>query len=140
MEVVGLILLGLVAGGLAATLGIGGGIVFVPVLVSVFAFTQHEAQGTSLAIIVPTTAVATYAHARAGRIDWKLVAILGLAGAVGAVAGATTALEIDEDTLRRLFALLLVIVATRMALRARSLYRSRDDEIPGIESSTVDSG
>lgn len=121
IEIIGFVVLGLVAGALAATLGIGGGVLFVPVLVSLFAFTQHEAQGTSLAIIVPTTAVAAFAHARAGRIDWKLVMTLGAAGVVGAVAGANTALILEEDVLRRLFAILLVIVAVRMALRARTL-------------------
>lgn len=138
MEVVGFILLGLIAGGLAATLGIGGGIVFVPVLVSVFAFTQHDAQGTSLAIIVPTTAVAAIAHARAGRIDWKLVATLGIGGVVGAVAGARTALVLDEDVLRRLFAILLVVVATRMAFKARSLHRRRADASVSTDSGPVD--
>jgi len=127
MEILGLIILGLVAGSLAATLGIGGGVVFVPVLVSIFAFTQHEAQGTSLAIIVPTTAVAAYAHARAGRIDWQLVGVLGAAGIVGAVGGARLALVLDESILRRLFAVMLVIVAVRMAFKARSLYTDRHE-------------
>ncbi len=54
VEIIGLVALGLFAGTLAATLGVGGGIIFVPVLVSVFGFAQLDAQGTSLAIIVPT--------------------------------------------------------------------------------------
>lgn len=140
MEIIGYIILGLIAGGLAATLGIGGGIVFVPVLVSVFAFSQHDAQGTSLAIIVPTTAVATYAHARAGRIDWRLVATLGLGGVIGAVAGARTALVLEEDVLRRLFAILLIVVATRMAFKARSLYAVRTESQSGSDSGAVDRG
>ena len=121
MEVVGLIILGLVAGSLASTLGLGGGVVFVPVLVSVFAFTQHEAQGTSLAIIVPTAIVASVAHARAGRVVWRLVAIVGIVGVGGAIGGARLALVLDESVLRRLFSVILIVVAVRMALRARSL-------------------
>lgn len=122
MEVFGFVLLGLVAGALAATLGIGGGVVFVPVLVSVFLFTQHEAQGTSLAIIVPTVLVAAIAHARAGRVLWRLTAWVGIAGIVGAVGGARLALRLDDAILRRFFAVVLIFIAIRMALRARSLF------------------
>jgi uncharacterized membrane protein YfcA len=124
IDIIGYVLLGLVAGGLAATLGIGGGVVYVPALVSLFAFSQHTAQGTSLAIIVPTTIVATIAHARARRVLWPLMAIVAAAGVVGAVAGARTALIMDETLLRRIFAVVLVIIAVRMAVRAVSLFRA----------------
>lgn len=121
MEVLGLVILGLVAGSLAATLGLGGGVVFVPVLVSLFAFSQHEAQGTSLAIIVPTALVGAVAHARAGRVLWRLVFIVAVAGVAGAIGGAKLALVLEEDVLRRLLAIVLVFVAVRMALKAKSL-------------------
>jgi uncharacterized membrane protein YfcA len=135
MEVVGLIILGLVAGSLASTLGLGGGVVFVPVLVSVFAFSQHEAQGTSLAIIVPTALVAAMAHARAGRVVWRLVAIVGTVGVAGAIGGARVALILDEEVLRRLFSVILIVVAVRMGLRARSLLALRG---VGDDSHSVD--
>lgn len=121
MEVLGLVILGLVTGSLAATLGLGGGVVFVPVLVSLFAFSQHEAQGTSLAIIVPTALVGAVAHARAGRVLWRLVFIVAVAGVAGAIGGAKLALVLEEDVLRRLLAIVLVFVAVRMALKAKSL-------------------
>ncbi|MCZ7532871.1 MAG: sulfite exporter TauE/SafE family protein [Acidimicrobiia bacterium] len=122
MEIVGFVVLGLVAGALAATLGIGGGVVIVPVLVSVFLFTQHQAQGTSLAVIVPTVLVAAITHARAGRILWRLMAWVGIAGIIGAVGGARLALRLDDAILRRFFAVVLIFIAIRMALRARSLF------------------
>lgn len=124
IDIVGYIVLGLIAGGLAATLGIGGGVVYVPAFVSLFAFSQHTAQGTSLAIIVPTTIVAAVAHARAKRVMWPLMAIVAASGVVGAVAGARTALIMDEELLRRIFAVVLVVIAVRMGLRSVSLYRS----------------
>lgn len=124
IDIVGYVVLGLVAGGLAATLGIGGGVVYVPAFVSLFAFSQHTAQGTSLAIIVPTTIVATIAHARARRVLWRLMVIVASAGVVGAVAGARTALVMDEAVLRRIFAVVLVIIAVRMALRAVTLFKA----------------
>ncbi|NIR37296.1 MAG: sulfite exporter TauE/SafE family protein, partial [Actinobacteria bacterium] len=74
---VGYVVLGLLAGTLAAILGVGGGIVYVPALVALFAFDQHIAQGTSLAIIVPSMVVAAVTHSREGRVDWRLAAILG---------------------------------------------------------------
>jgi uncharacterized membrane protein YfcA len=118
VEIAGLIALGLFAGALAATLGIGGGIIFVPAFVSFFGFAQLDAQGTSLAIIVPTAIVATIGHARAGRVEWKVAVVAGLAGVIGAVLGSRLAFELDEQVLRRIFAVVLVLLAVRMLLRA----------------------
>ena len=124
VEVVGLILLGVFAGALASALGIGGGIIFVPAFVSLFGFAQLEAQGTSLAIIVGTSIVATVGHARKQRIDWKIAVFVGLGGIAGAVLGSRTAFYLDEDLLRRMFAVLLVILAFRMAWHAWSVRPS----------------
>lgn len=121
MEIVGLILVGLVAGALAASLGIGGGIIFVPALVSLFGFSQLDAQGTSLAIIVPTAMVAAAGHIRAGRILWDIAIVVGIAGIIGAVIGAQVAYELDERTLQRVFAIVLVILAIRMMYKAWSI-------------------
>lgn len=115
----GLLVAGLVAGIAAATLGVGGGIVFVPTLAALFLLDQHVAQGTSLAAMVPTTLVAAVAHGRAGRIDWPVAAAVGVGGVVGGLTGAGWALSLDPLVLRRLFAGLLIVVAARMLL-ARS--------------------
>jgi hypothetical protein len=127
MTVVAFITLGLAAGMLAATLGVGGGIVYVPALVALFSFAQHEAQGTSLAVIVPTTLVAAAVHAQAGRIDWRTAGLLGVGGVVGGLLGASSALALDDTLLRRLFAAFLVLVALRMLRRTRT----REHEAPG---------
>ena len=113
---VGLLAAGMVAGLLAATLGVGGGIVFVPTLAALYTVNQHVAQGTSLAAMVPTTIVAALAHGRAGRIDWQIAGALGVGGIIGGLAGAEVALHLDPLVLRRLFAGLLVVVAVRMLL------------------------
>jgi uncharacterized membrane protein YfcA len=120
LTVVAFIALGLAAGLLAATLGVGGGIVYVPALVALFSFAQHEAQGTSLAIIVPTTLVAATVHARAGRIDWRTALLLGIGGVAGGLLGASSALALDDTLLRRLFAAFLVLMAIRMLRRTRT--------------------
>jgi len=109
-----LLLVGTSAGSLGAALGIGGGIIYVPALVTLFSLTQHEAQGTSLAIIVPTMIVATIVHSRAGRTDWRVAALLELGAVVGAFLGARAALAIEASTLRKMFGVLLAITALRM--------------------------
>lgn len=111
-----LVVIGLVAGMLAGSLGIGGGVIFVPALAVVVGLEQAVAQGTSLAVITPTAAIATYAHIRYGRVDWPAAIPVGAASVVGAVIGARLALETDPLILRRLFAGLLVILATRLVI------------------------
>lgn len=117
---VGFVVLGLLAGTLAAILGVGGGIVYVPALVALFAFEQHIAQGTSLAIIVPSMVVAAVTHSRAGRVDWRLGGILGIGGVLGGVAGAQVALSLDAALLRQLFAGFLVVMVMRMLNKTRA--------------------
>jgi hypothetical protein len=114
IEVVGFIILGLATGLLASTLGIGGGIIFVPSLVVFFGFAQHLAQGTSLAVIVPTAVVGAILHSRRGRVDWRAALLIAAGGIAGGLLGAWAALAIDPDLLRRLFAGLLLIVAIRL--------------------------
>ncbi len=111
-----LIVVGLGAGLLAAALGIGGGVVFVPVLVVVVGLEQAVAQGTSLAVIAPTAAIATYAHVRYGRVDWKAAFPVGVGAVAGAVLGARLALAAEPLVLRRLFAALLVFLAVRLVI------------------------
>lgn len=120
MTVIAFIAIGLLAGGLAATLGVGGGIVYVPALVAFFSFAQHEAQGTSLVVIVPTTVVAAYIHARAKRVDWPTALLLGLGGLFGGFLGAASALQIDAPVLKRMFAVFLVLMSLRMLRKTRS--------------------
>ncbi len=119
MTVVALILVGLAAGALGATLGVGGGIVYVPALVALFSLAQHQAQGTSLVVIIPSTIVAAYVHTRAGRVDWGTAILLGLGGIVGGVFGARVALALDAPVLKRMFAVFLVIAALRMLGKTR---------------------
>jgi uncharacterized membrane protein YfcA len=114
IEIAGFVVLGLATGVLASTLGVGGGIIFVPSLVVFFSFEQHIAQGTSLAVILPTAIVGAYLHSRRGRVDWRVAILIGGGGIAGGFLGAWGALAIDPDLLRRLFAGLLVVVAIRM--------------------------
>ncbi len=124
LEIIGLVILGLFTGALAATLGVGGGVIFVPVLIAGFGFAQLGAQGTSLAIIVPTAIVGMITHARAGRVRWNVVAVVGTGGIIGALGGARLALSVDEALLRRVFAIVLILLAVRMAARTWKLWKA----------------
>lgn len=119
ITILGLIVLGLAAGVLAAALGVGGGIVYVPALVAIFGFAQHEAQGTSLAVIVPTMIVAAIVHSRAKRVDWPTVVPLALASLIGGFLGARVALSLDDLLLRRMFAGFLILASLRMLAKTR---------------------
>ena len=113
-EVLGLLCLGLVTGAIAASLGIGGGIIFVPSLVVFFGFEQHVAQGTSLAIIVPTAVVGMAIHARSGRVEWGVALAIAAGGLIGGVVGARGAIAVGSEALRLTFGALLVAIAVRM--------------------------
>lgn len=137
IEVVGFVLLGLFAGAMAATLGVGGGIIFVPALAIVAGFDQHLAQGTSLAIILPTAIVSATVHARGGRVVWQIAIPVGLAGIAGAFLGARAAIALDPELLGKLFGVLLIAVAIRMLLRARGPKTGQvtDRSEPGSDQS-----
>jgi len=116
-EALALIGIGLVTGMLASSLGIGGGVVFVPFLVVAIGLDQAVAQGTSLAVIAPTAAIGTYIHVGYGRVDWSAAVPVAAGGVLGAVLGAGLALAADPLVLRRLFAALLLVLAYRLVTR-----------------------
>jgi len=137
IELAGFVALGLLVGALAASLGIGGGVVLIPALVVVFALDQKLAQGTSLAAIFPTAIISTFAHARARRVVWRVALPLAAVAIVGSTIGSRLALSLPSDTLRRLFGTLLILLAIRMTLRARGMFARRRRTAP---SPPVDGG
>ncbi|MFH1331435.1 MAG: sulfite exporter TauE/SafE family protein [Actinomycetota bacterium] len=130
LGVVGLVLVGFSAGVLGALMGVGGGIVNVPALVTLYAFEQHLAQGTSLAVIVPTALVAAITHSRRGQVDWRLAGLLASGGLAGGWLGARTALALDGSVLRILFVCFMLLMVARML--ARTWRRPRQARaVPG---------
>jgi uncharacterized protein len=110
--------LGVVAGVLSGLFGVGGGILFVPILTWV-GLTQLHAEASSLLAIIPTVLVGVWRQQRYGNVRWRAAAILGLASIAAAVGGAQLALSLPESTLRKLFAVLMIGVAAQIAWRAR---------------------
>jgi uncharacterized protein len=120
LTVVTLLAIGIAAGFLAGLLGVGGGILLVPAMVLLLGFDQHVAQGTSLVVIVPAALIGTWTHYRRGTIRPRDAMLVAAGGVVGAVIGSLSALSIDDEILRRLFALVLLATAIRMLLPKRS--------------------
>jgi uncharacterized protein len=112
------VLLGLSAGVLAGLFGVGGGILFVPTLVAL-GLGQLEAQGTSLLAILPTVLAGSWSQRRYGNLRARPAVILGLASIVGVEIGARIVTRLPEDTVRRLFAILLFAVAVQLVWRTR---------------------
>lgn len=113
------LVLGLGAGVLAGLFGIGGGILFVPTLVIVVGLGQVEAEATSLLAILPTVAAGAWQQNRYGHVRWRAALVIGLSAIAGVEAGVLLARSISEESLQRLFALLLLVVAGHLAWRAR---------------------
>jgi uncharacterized membrane protein YfcA len=118
--------LGLAGGTLAGLFGVGGGIVFVPALTLGLGLSQISAEATSLAAIVPVVAVGSYRQHRSGLVDWSSAGVIGLCSLVGVLAGAEIALRLPETTLRRAFAVFLVLSAAQMTLRASRQLRTAE--------------
>ena len=112
------VLLGIAAGVLSGLFGVGGGILFVPTL-TWLGLTQLHAEASSLLAIIPTVLVGVWRQQRYGNVRWRPAAIIGAASVAATVAGAQVAVSLPEATLRKLFAVLLIVTAAQIAWRAR---------------------
>lgn len=110
--------LGFLAGVVAGTFGVGGGILFVPTLV-LLGLDQVEAVATSLAAILPTVAAGTWRQSTYGNVRWRPALAIGVVSIVGVQIGALAALSLPEHLLRQLFAVLILLVAAQVAWRGR---------------------
>jgi uncharacterized protein len=110
-----LILIGLISGILSGVFGIGGAIIVIPALIFIMGLTQHQAQGTSLAFMIPPVGIlAAWNYWKAGHVNWKFALILSLTFVVGAYLGSQFSLNIPDRTLRRLFGVLMILMAIKL--------------------------
>lgn len=110
---------GVLAGVLSGIFGIGGGLLIVPALIFFGKMTQRAAVGTSLgALLLPVGALGVYAYWRAGDVNLKAAAWIALGMFGGAYGGASIALMVNESLMKRVFAVLLVLVAGRLWMTA----------------------
>jgi uncharacterized membrane protein YfcA len=111
---------GLLIGAISGMVGIGGGVLVIPVLMLGFGFSQARANGTSMAMLLPPIGVfAVLSYWRAGNIDFRFAAVLAVGFAAGAYAGAqlVNTGRVNPTALRVLFSILLLYVAGRMLFR-----------------------
>lgn len=115
--VVSLIVIGLLGGMLSGMFGIGGGVIMVPLMVFLLSFTQHQAQGTSLAVLsFPVAFVAAYNYYISGEnvVDWKFAIIIAFSFIIGGYLGSKLAISINQTLLKKLFSLLLLVAAIKL--------------------------
>jgi uncharacterized protein len=114
-EILILALIGLSAGIVSGMLGVGGAIIIVPALVFFFGMTQHQAQGTSLAILLfPVGFLAFWNYYKQGYVNFKLALIVMLAFFIGGYVGSAVAIHVPEKLLRTGFGILIIILGFRM--------------------------
>ena len=102
------------AGIASGLLGVGGGVVMVPLLTLALGFSQHRAHATSLAAIVPIAVVSASAFALAGQVDYRVAALLAVGAMAGAPVGAAVMARAGEGLLKVLFGILLMIVSIEL--------------------------
>lgn len=125
IEMIEVLVLGVAAGTIAGMFGVGGGVLFVPLLTLVLGLSQIEAEGTSLLAMLPVAVVGGIAQYRRGFVYMKPMLMLGVASAFGAVAGSFLATSVPEELLKRTFGIYLLIIASQLIRRARSERRAR---------------
>jgi uncharacterized protein len=119
-----LVLIGLAAGILSGLVGVGGGIIVVPALVFFLGFTQQQAQGTSLGLLLlPVGILAVMNYYNKGQIDVRIVAIMAITFVIGGWLGSKWALALPEKTVRKIFAIILFYAAIKMMGWDSAIYR-----------------
>jgi uncharacterized protein len=110
-----IILTGLAAGILGGMVGIGGGIIIVPALVYFLAFSQHQAQGTSLALMLfPVGILGVINYYKKGYVDFRYAGLLAVGFVLGSYLGSKFSLSLPQLTVKKIFAVIMLLVALKM--------------------------
>ncbi len=119
MRDAGIFAVACICGVASGMFGIGGGVLLIPLLGLLFAFSQHRAQGTSLiALIPPTGLLAFLAYNRAGYVSWRTGLLLVPGLFLGGIAGGALARRIDPRRMRQVFAGVMFVLGAWQALSA----------------------
>lgn len=110
-------LLGLIAGTLSGLIGIGGGVIIVPALVFLFGLSQHQAQGTTLALMIPPIGLlAAFTYYKQGFVDLRIAGLVCLGFFIGGLFGAKLATGLSNIILGKVFGAALLVIAMKMLL------------------------
>jgi len=109
------LILGLIAGIFSGVIGIGGGIIIVPALVFLFGLSQHQAQGTTLALLVPPIGIlAAWTYYRQGYVNLQIAALICLGFFFGSLLGAKVATGLSDTVLEKVFGVALLLISLKM--------------------------
>ena len=121
MQSIGLLLLGIVSGVFSGLVGVGGGVVIVPALVFIFGLSQHHAQGTTLALLVPPIGLlAAWTYYKQGYVDIRIAAILCLGFIIGGLFGAKFAVGLSQKALQRVFGAALIAIGVKLLFSGKA--------------------
>ncbi|RYY40954.1 MAG: sulfite exporter TauE/SafE family protein [Chitinophagaceae bacterium] len=130
-----LLLIGLAAGMLGGLVGIGGGIVIVPALIYVLNLSQTEAQGTSLGILLlPVGILAVWEFHKQGQVYWPAVWLVAAGFVIGGYFGSRVALSLPQATVKKIFAIMLILVAFKMLFLDKKIKETaKGNETAAVE-------
>lgn len=112
-----LLIIGLLAGFFSGLIGIGGGVIIVPVLVYVLHMNQISAQGTTLFMfLLPIGVLSVYNYYKAGQVDFKTGAIMAITFLVGSYFGSKTAVSVDARLIKQIFAVFMILIGFKMLM------------------------
>jgi uncharacterized protein len=110
-----IVLVGIAAGVMGGLVGVGGGIIIVPALVYLLGFSQKTAQGTSLGLIMlPVGILGVLQYYKQGHVDFRVVGLLAIGFLIGSYFGSKVALRLPQDTVKKIFAVFMIIMAVKM--------------------------
>ena len=113
-----LILIGISAGLLSGVVGVGGGIIIIPLLMLLIGLDQHQAQGTSLAIMLPPIGIlAAWNYHKAGFVEWKYAMIIAATFIIGGYLGSRCAVTIDARTLKKIFGVIMLVGGLKLIFK-----------------------
>lgn len=113
-----LIAIGLAGGFFGGALGLGGGAIMVPALVFLAGMTQHQAQGTIIgAFLPPVFILAAWQYYQNGHLNITSAALVALGMVIGALGGATVAQYLPAATLKKIFAVVLILIGIKMLMK-----------------------
>jgi len=114
-QIIILAIIGLLAGIFSGTFGVGGAIIVIPALIFFMGLSQHQAQGTSLAFMIPpVTLMAAINYSKNGYVNWKFALILAIMFFIGTYFGSMVSISVPEKILKKMFGGLLLVVALKI--------------------------
>ena len=120
-------LIGLFAGILSGFVGVGGGVIIVPALVFFLGLTQHEAQGTSLFVLMmPVVALAVLNYWKAGNVNWKFALIIATTFLVGAFIGSKLSLRLSPGLVKLIFGIFMAYVSFKLIVSGYTSINSNE--------------